>query len=84
MHQVTEFFWGFFEIHDPLDSLKRASRIKPATGFLLCCHQVDIRMRSHRLLQIDDNKSAASCQQACCKLMLFQQLVATNIKLQQV
>ena len=35
---------------------------------LPCCHQADIRMRSHRLLQLDDNKSAASCQQAhaCC------------------
>ena len=33
-----------------------------------CGHQSDIRMRSHRLLQLDDNKSAASCQQACCKL----------------
>ena len=29
-----------------------------------CCHQADIRMRSHRLLRLDDNKSAASCQQA--------------------
>ena len=28
------------------------------------CHQADIRMRSHRLLRLDDNKSAASCQQA--------------------
>ena len=31
---------------------------------LPCCHQADIRMRSHRLLRLDDNKSAASCQQA--------------------
>ena len=32
---------------------------------LPCSHQaVRIRMRSHRLLRLDDNKSAASCQQA--------------------
>ena len=33
-------------------------------------HQDDIRMRSHRLLRLDDNNSAASCQQACCKLIV--------------
>ena len=27
-------------------------------------HQTDIRMRSHGLLRLDSNKSAASCQQA--------------------
>ena len=46
--------------------------------------QVDIRMRSHALLQLADNKSAASCcklivqtcyQQACWKL--FQQIVTS-------
>ena len=26
-------------------------------------------MRSHRLLRLDDSKSAASCQQASCKLI---------------
>ena len=31
----------------------------------ICC-----RMRSHRLLRLDDNKFAASCQQACCKLII--------------
>ena len=30
----------------------------------LCSHQDDIRIRSYRLLRLDDNKSAASCQQA--------------------
>ena len=52
-------------------------------------HQLaDIRMRSHRLLRLDDNKFAASCQQAWCKLIfktfysqawckLFQQLAAS-------
>ena len=41
-------------------SQKRASCSKSAAGLLLCCHQVDIRMRLHRLLRLDDNKSAAS------------------------
>ena len=27
-------------------------------------------MHSHRLLRLDDNKFAASCQQACCKLIV--------------
>ena len=31
---------------------------------LPCCHPDDIRMRSHRLVRLDGNKSAASCQQA--------------------
>ena len=31
-------------------------------GLLSCCHQADIRMRSHRLLRLNDDKSAASCQ----------------------
>ena len=44
--------------------LQRASCTKPAAGLLPCCHQADIRMRSHRLLRLVDNKSAASCQQA--------------------
>ena len=35
-----------------------------AAGLLTCSHQANMRMRSHRLLQLDDNKSAASCQQA--------------------
>ena len=37
---------------------------KSVAGLLPCSHQADIRMRSHRLLRLDDNKSAASCQQA--------------------
>ncbi len=27
----------------------------------VCYHQADIRMRSHRLLRLDDNKSVTSC-----------------------
>ena len=42
---------------------------KSAAGLLPCSHQADIRMRSHCLLQLDDNKSAASCQKAWCKLI---------------
>ena len=50
---------------------KVASCSKSAVGLLPCCHQADIRMRSHRLLRlINDNKSAASCRQACCKLIV--------------
>ena len=49
---------------------KRASYSKSAAGLLPCCHQADIRMRSHRLLRLDDDKSAASCQQAWCKLIV--------------
>ena len=35
-----------------------------AAGLLTCSHQANMRMRSHRLLRLDDNKSAASCQHA--------------------
>ena len=53
-----------------LHSQKCPSCSKSAAGLLLCCHQADIRMRSHRLLRLDDNKSAASCQQDWCKLII--------------
>jgi hypothetical protein len=33
-----------------------------------CDHQADIKMRSHRLLRLDNIKSVASCQQIYCKL----------------
>ena len=46
-----------------------------------CDHQADIRMRSHRLLRLDDNKSAASCQQACCKLRTADLLQVVNCRL---
>ena len=49
---------------------KCASCSKSAAGLLPCCHQDDIRMRSHRLLRLDDNKSAASCQHAWFKLII--------------
>ena len=42
---------------------------KSTAGLLPCNYQADIRMGSHRLLRLDDNKSAASCQQACCKVI---------------
>ena len=46
-----------------------------------CDHQADIRMRSHRLLRLDDNKSAVSCQQACCKLRTTDLLQVANCRL---
>ena len=72
----------------PIHSQKSASCSKSAAGLLPCCHQADIRMRSHRLLRFDGNKFSASCQQACCRLIvktfypqarckLFQQLAAS-------
>ena len=42
-------------VFDSLYTLKRRSQKNRA---------IDMRMRSHRLLWLDDNKSAASCQQA--------------------
>ena len=52
---------------------------KSATGSLPCCHQIDIRMRSHCLLQLDDNKSAESFQQTCCKLINCQDFFSTSL-----
>ena len=47
-----------------------------------CDHQADIRMRSHRLLRLDDNKSAASCElQTCCKLRTADLLQIVNCRL---
>ena len=63
-----------------------------ATRLLTSCNnllqQADIRMRSHGLRQLIDDKSVASCQQTCCKLTvkacypqacckLFQQVVTS-------
>ena len=93
-------FWNdqfmIFSIYG-VHSQKRVSCRKSAAGLLPCCHQIDIRMRSHRLLRLDDNKSAASCEQAWCRLIIWDflstsliQVVSTtcskstNIKLQQV
>ena len=53
-----------------LHSQECASFSESAAGLLPCCHQADIRMRSHCLLRLDDNTSAASCQQAWCKLIV--------------
>ena len=49
---------------------KRANCNKRAAGLLHYSHQADVRMRSHGLLRLDDNKSAANCQQAWCKLIV--------------
>ena len=42
---------------------------KSAAGLLPCSHQVDVRMRSHRLLRLGDNKLAASCQRAKLQIL---------------
>ena len=58
----TSLVW-FFSLF--LHNEKCASCNKSAPSSLPCSHQAErIRMRSHRLLRLDDNKSAASCQQA--------------------
>ena len=62
--------WLIDRSHGLINGQKRASCIKSAAGLLPCSRQADIRMRSHRLLRLDDNKSAASCQQAWCKLIV--------------
>ena len=49
---------------------ERATCSKSAAGLLPCCHQVDIRRRSHRLLRLDDKKFAASWQKVSCKLIV--------------
>ena len=69
-----------------------AKNAKVATGLLTSCsnllQQADIRMRSHGLRQLVDDKSVASCRQICCKLIvqtcyrqtrckLFQQVVTS-------
>ncbi len=56
----------------------------------VCYHQVDIRMRSHRLLQLDDNKSVTSCCMLLNRLAAIYELrarlmqVVCFINLQQV
>ena len=42
-------------------SEKHQSYSKSASGFLPCSRQAGIRMRSDRLLRLDDNKSVAKC-----------------------
>ena len=53
----------------PVDKLQQVGKIDNLQQGC-CCHQADIRMYSHRLLRLDDNKSAASCQQICCTLII--------------
>ena len=72
---LTVFGFGFFqgppqptcgdaEIFVPhLNGQKHTGSSKSAAGLLPRSHQADIRMRSDRLLRLDDNKSAASCLQ---------------------
>ena len=52
-------------------SQKRASYNKPVDILQQTCYQqADIRMRSHGLRQLVDDKSVASFQQTCCKLIV--------------
>jgi hypothetical protein len=46
-----------------------------------CDHQADVRMRSHRLLRLDNIKSVASCLQTCCKLWSTDLLQVVNCRL---
>ena len=52
----------------------RANNAQVATSLLTSCNnlfqQADIRMRSHGLRQLVDDKSVASCQETCCKLIV--------------
>ena len=54
--------------------LYTAKNAPVTTSLLKSCNnlfqQADIRMRSHGLRHLADDKSVASCQQACCKLIL--------------
>ena len=81
---ITIVFLNLFKLH----SHKRARSNKSVDILQQTCYQqADIRMRSHDLRQLVDDKSVASCQQTCCKLIVktcypqacckfFQQVVA--------
>ena len=53
------------------DSYTQPKNAQIATSLLTSCNnllqQADIRMRSHGLRQLVDDKFVASCQQNCCK-----------------
>ena len=58
---------------------KRTSCSKSVAGLLPCSHQG----YQDGLLRLDDNKSAANCQQACCKLILktfYPQACSNNLQ----
>ena len=46
------------EYYIAIHSQKGTSCSKSVAGLLPCSHQANIRMRSHRLLQLDDNNSS--------------------------
>ena len=55
----------------PWTQSKRASCTKSVDILQQTCYQqADIRMRSHGLLQLVDDKSVASCEQTGCKLIV--------------
>ena len=48
-----------------VDIVIKTRKLQQVSASLLpCSHQADIRMRSHRLLRLDNNKSVVSCQDA--------------------
>ena len=65
------FHLGEKEDYQLLDNQKQGSSNKSVDILQQTCHQqADIRMRSHCLRQLVDDKSVASCQQICCKLIV--------------
>ena len=55
--------FGSFCNLSKLDYIIRNAQVAP-NRLLPCSHHTDIRMRSRRLLRLDDNKYTAHCQQA--------------------
>ena len=56
-------------------SQERATCSKSAVGLLPCSHQADIRMCSHCLLRLDDNKSLPGLMQVDCQDFLSTSLM---------
>ena len=65
------FHLGEKEDYQLLDNQKQGSSNKSVDIMERTCHQqADIRMRSHCLRQLVDDKSVASCQQICSKFIV--------------
>ena len=81
------FYFTQMNTHNPAQNNARQDKFVDILQ-QICSQQVDIGMRSHGLRQLVDDKSDASCQQTCCKLIvetcypqacckLFQQVVTS-------
>ena len=83
-------FLNFFGLNFNVHKISTPQpKAQVAKGLLTCCNnllQANTKMRSHGSRQLVDDKSVASCQQTCCKLIvktcypqacckLFQQVV---------